>query len=257
LFSWSQILNLAIQQKLAEASELCYYGLDSIAIKSHVLGLTFLLQHNFRNHSVSFFRFEKSTIVAFRGSCAPADWRTNLTLIPTKRPWGWVHLGFARAAEALWPAVREQVASSLDPQGKLYLTGHSLGGAMAVISALKVALELNSKVDGLVTFGQPPVAGRSTIRSLKAAGLQNYQRIVSSVDIVATGPIMPFYHAGSIQYFDANGRLHNNMSWIRYLKDAARLGWRFQITGQRKKRFIANYISLLRNAQTQVAQSKS
>lgn len=241
-------MNLVIQHKLAIASQLCYERLDSIELDGRAHGVDFISQHNLRNHSLSLFHFADSAVIAFRGTNELADWRTNLLLIPTKRPWGWVHLGFARAAEALWPVVKEKVLEGFGQGRRLYVTGHSLGGAIAVISALKLIHELNQEISGLVTFGQPPLAGKTAVRSLEEAGLLNYPRYISSVDIVATGPFMPFFHAGAVQYFDAHGQMHEEMSWLRYLKDAARLGWRLQIDGQVKKHFMANYVSLIQEA---------
>jgi triacylglycerol lipase len=241
--------------QLALAAKLSYEGLETIERESSEAGLTFFAQHNLKNHSVSFFQFPGAAVVAFRGTSEVADWKTNLLFIPAKRSWGWVHLGFARATDKLWNVVQHNISENFAQGRSLYFTGHSLGGAMAMISALKAAHEQKLNVAGLATFGQPPLAGKSTIQSLSAVGLQYYPRVVSSVDVVATGPFMPFFHSGIIHYFDANGHLHNKMSWLRYFKDAAKLGWRMQIDGQIKKHFMSNYISLIARAHVQLVPS--
>lgn len=240
-------MDLILQRQLAIASKLSYEGSNSIEDESRTFGLDFVKQHNVRNHSVSMFHFTDSAIIAFRGTNELADWKTNLLMVPIKRTWGWAHFGFVRAAEELWPLVKESISGNFGQGRKLYITGHSLGGAIAVISALKLTHELRHEVAGLITFGQPPVVGKTAIQSLSMAGLSNYPRNISSVDIVCTGPFMPFFHAGSVQYFDANGQLHKKMSWLRYFQDAARLGWRLQPHGQLKKHFMTNYVSLIEN----------
>lgn len=63
-----------------------------------------------------------------------------------------VHRGFLRATLDLWPTIEADLhqlrASS---PGPIYVTGHSLGGAMAVIAGMTYAFER------IVTFGEPRV----------------------------------------------------------------------------------------------------
>jgi predicted lipase len=154
-------------------------------------------------------------------------------------------MGFAKAAEALWDPVRDAIQHSVLSGKSVYITGHSLGGAMAVVSALHAHYELHCPIAGLATFGQPPLVGRTGIRSLCSAGLGDYPRIVSSVDVVVTGPLLPFFHSGSIRYFDANEMLHTQKSQLRVFQDAIRHGWRFQVAAQVQRHFMDHYIKLL------------
>ncbi|MGD9331393.1 MAG: lipase family protein [Desulfobacterales bacterium] len=80
-----------------------------------------------------------------------------------------VHRGFLEATRALWPAIEEDLArlqkSSPRP---IYVTGHSLGGAMAVIAGMTYAFEQ------IVTFGEPRV-GQDIQRTItNAAGHIRY-----------------------------------------------------------------------------------
>jgi hypothetical protein len=91
---------------------------------------------------------------------------------------GRVHAGFYAAVEAVWDEVHEALAAArqgvaLDGDGKkkpalspletLYVTGHSLGGAMALLAAARLHCEDYSDwspehlVRGIYTFGQPMV----------------------------------------------------------------------------------------------------
>lgn len=92
-------------------------------------------------------------ILAFRGTLPPdspnheqtfEDWLNDVDAVLVSQPniKGKVHLGFWNALDALWPAllveVQRQLAAGL---GKpLYIAGHSKGGAMADLAAVRFAL---------------------------------------------------------------------------------------------------------------------
>src|SRR5690606_21637530 len=65
------------------------------------------------------------------------------------------HHGFFLYAGVLYGDIREQVADACAPGGpKLWLTGHSLGGAAAQIIAYWLARS-GCTVDGVMTFAAP------------------------------------------------------------------------------------------------------
>ena len=74
---------------------------------------------------------------------------------------GKVHVGFKGEINKVWPAIQKAIAD-ID---SLYVTGHSLGAAMATIAASRI----QSKVVALVTFGSPRVGNQEFIDSLKVA----------------------------------------------------------------------------------------
>ncbi|MFM7248825.1 MAG: lipase family protein, partial [Planctomycetaceae bacterium] len=90
-------------------------------------------------------------VVAFRGSDDFGDWFANLDL--AMDPTGEVHRGFAAA----YTSVQDQLRAALRHRGvrQAWITGHSLGGAMAVIAALDLLLGPAVGVRGVMTFGQP------------------------------------------------------------------------------------------------------
>jgi hypothetical protein len=112
-------------------------------------------------------------IVAFRGT-QPTNlisWLADATLqqvafhaAPPGAPRGYVHGGFYRNIRAVWPEVLEAL-HAIDPQW-IYLTGHSFGGALALLGGALLADyakaqhprgygDLWAKVKGIFTFGQP------------------------------------------------------------------------------------------------------
>ena len=71
-----------------------------------------------------------------------------------------VHQGFLQATLDLWPAIEADLKTLCRPSGiPVYVTGHSLGGAMAVIAGMTYPFER------IVTFGAPRV-GQDLQRSL-------------------------------------------------------------------------------------------
>lgn len=92
-------------------------------------------------------------ILAFRGTLPPdspnheqtfEDWLSDVDAVLVSQPriQGKVHTGFWNALEALWPALVAEVQRQLAaaPGKPLYITGHSKGGAMADLAAVRLAL---------------------------------------------------------------------------------------------------------------------
>ncbi len=87
-----------------------------------------------------------------------------------------VHAGFDAAARAVY----NDFKSDLKPGYKTYVTGHSLGGAVAAILAIYL-IEDGVQVERVVTFGQPRF---TTTDGVKRLGFLPLTRIVDENDIV-------------------------------------------------------------------------
>ncbi|KAJ7557290.1 hypothetical protein O6H91_05G120800 [Diphasiastrum complanatum] len=98
---------------------------------------------------------------------------------------------------------------------KLYITGHSLGGALACLyPALlfcKKEDQVTDRLDGVYTFGQPRVGGKEFSHfmdeKLCAEPRSRYFRVVYCSDLVPRVPfddhISQFKHSGLCWYFDS------------------------------------------------------
>ena len=97
----------------------------------------------------------RDNVFAFRGTDEPLDIIRDLRILPWwMSELGWVPAGFAKAARRLMPkCLSECMARDIDEK-EITLTGHSLGGAVAlIVGALMVRDEIKPKQ--IVTFGAP------------------------------------------------------------------------------------------------------
>jgi len=104
--------------------------------------------------------------VAFRGSTITMsdmgqDWiDNNLDLSPHPKPdWGRgvvMHDGFYDAAAITFDPVMKIIEQRAKGK-KIWLTGHSLGGAVAVITAFEMERRQKNSVGGVYIYGAPPV----------------------------------------------------------------------------------------------------
>jgi hypothetical protein len=238
-----------LHRRCGIASDLAYKSEEEVQQSARAMGLA--CERITVDHlSVTLLNGKDTLMVAFRGTVGWADvLLTDIDMYPTRRAYGRVHRGFTCATEMIWPELSGKLAQAVRCGKKLVFTGHSLGGAMAVIAALKTVTEFAPKDIDLVTFGQPPLASPRTKRSLQAAGLNDFTRYVSSVDIFPLGPGMWFFHSGRLTYIDAQGAVDLTVQgaryWLRYLADAARFGWRLRIGAQGSQHRMSSYLTFL------------
>lgn len=174
------------------------------------------------------FIFQKNQhiILVFRGSQQAADWGTNFkfrmkqfaitgTAQAAAIPTGEVHRGFQDA----WQSVEKRVVYQLNkwwtPETQLWVTGHSLGGALAALAATSLEYQ-GFAVAGLYTFGQPRVGDWAFTRQVNERMGDRMFRYVNNNDIVPLiplqfNPLNPgrlYGHMGQFRYFGWRGKLH-------------------------------------------------
>lgn len=142
------------------------------------------------------------TVVSFRGSDDRDDWKSNFQKQKIPHRLGFVHSGF----ESLYRSVRARVLASIGSNSfdSLWVTGHSLGGALALLCAEDLESSRKNKIAGLVTFGQPMVFDRKAALVVQKKLSGRYQRFINVWDPVPRTP--PFYdHCGSWVWFRDTG----------------------------------------------------
>ena len=106
--------------------------------------------------------------IAFRGSKNIANWLANLSygqvaFYPSVCLDCKVHAGFLDSYNAVSAAITDQVKLLQKQWGAanpLFITGHSLGGALASIAAVDLAIKFPNTKISLFTFGSPRTANR-------------------------------------------------------------------------------------------------
>ncbi|MFC0214758.1 hypothetical protein ACFFK0_20330 [Paenibacillus chartarius] len=100
-------------------------------------------------------------IAAFRGTDGLRDLGTDLKLQPVPYPYsrkaGFVHRGFIELYQHQIRSPLMHALRRLSPNKKLILTGHSMGGALATLAAVDVALHTRFRKPCVYTFGSPKV----------------------------------------------------------------------------------------------------
>lgn len=145
---------------------------------------------------------DDTTVIVLRGTDNKVDWVVNLDMRSTEVEQGSIHRGFLSTYEAMKP----QILKALD-QSKpkhLWVTGHSLGGALAVACAYDLVEKQRRHLDGLITFGQPMVMKRDLASYCDNMLVSRYAHYVNDEDIVPRIP--PGYaHFGSLVWFTKTG----------------------------------------------------
>lgn len=142
-------------------------------------------------------------------------------LIPGPARNGLVHLGFNQALASIYPEVKDKVKEFRTNNQTLWFTGHSLGGALAMLAGARMYFEDPKLLaNGVYTFGQPRTCDRLLASAYDSAFTSRVFRFVNNNDIVAQAPPEPVYHhVKAMMYFDANGKLHEKISFGSGLKD--------------------------------------
>lgn len=140
------------------------------------------------------------TIVAFAGTdpLSLANWVSDFNARPDKKTGA--AEGYQGAADAVTNDLLQLLARSVPQDGKLIVTGHSLGGAIGALIAARIEKEHRS-VKAVYTYGMPRPGDQGLVDSYNAAGLgMRTYRMVHGHDIVAT--VAPssfgFLHLGRV-----------------------------------------------------------
>lgn len=135
-------------------------------------------------------------IIVFRGTQRNTEWLYNLYArqqayhnSTEATPLGKVHRGFVANYKSIISPIPREVAQQLDPSIPCYITGHSLGSALAVLASLDLALTIPALKSQLrlYTYAGARV-GDPTFAQIHTETVPNHYRIVNLADIV---PLLP------------------------------------------------------------------
>jgi len=178
-------------------------------------------------------------VVAFKGTTSAQNLKTDLRishmrasgLLPTRiggesaeedeqsravplfhsRQWSkaQIHRGFASAYASIAPRLITKLQSLLiERRRPVFLTGHSLGGALAMICSFDVHTRLGLPASEILvsTFGAPRAANES-FRSVYDSHIPTCWRVVVGPDVVAKLPKVGYKHVGKKVLLTRDGEL--------------------------------------------------
>jgi hypothetical protein len=143
---------------------------------------------------------DRTVLIAFRGTDDPKDWLVNTDAIPQAVPHGIIHRGFYQGMKALYADLASAATAQGAEKKNVWITGHSLGGALAVAFAYECLTQGRLKPAGVVTFGQPLLADSALAAYVSGELGGNYVRFVNEQDVVTR--VAPGYiHFGKLIWF--------------------------------------------------------
>jgi triacylglycerol lipase len=203
---------------LADAALLAYWNEAGAARRwSHAgLRFEFLSREGVQCHLAWSDTF---AIVAFRGT-QPDDLRDLIDdagVVPAR--WvngGDVYRGFLDAHERIWRLLEPKI-KDLAATRSIWLTGHSLGGALATLTMDRLG---KGAARGLYTIGSPPVGNRQFTAGFNERHAGRCFRYVNGSDIVARVPkivqvgLGGYVHVQERRFIDANGVVSGGSSSV-------------------------------------------
>jgi len=124
----------------------------------------------------------KVQAIAVRGTANDINWNLDMDTrgVRDQKSGILMHHGFRKAAEAIYHDVKPR----LNRDYRTYLTGHSLGGAVAAILGTYM-VDDGFRIAGIYTFGQPRFTNQAGARAYRDLPLL---RIVNQNDVVSAFP---------------------------------------------------------------------
>jgi hypothetical protein len=171
---------------LAHASDVAYQRAPADAARER-LGLNAIAFLNKVTRTRGFLGVcDTHAVLAFRGSdpVTLPNWVTDavVKLVEQDEYDGRVHHGFSSVLRRTWDKVERIIDEAKDKP--LFLTGHSMGGALAVLTACRLA-KIGRPPVAIYTFGSPRVGDRAFCAGY---ALPTY-RVVNGLDLVPEMPL--------------------------------------------------------------------
>jgi predicted lipase len=160
---------------------------------------------------------DEDSILVFRGTQRTTEWLGNIYAVQqpyldpaTGESLGGIHTGFRRIANSIINPVVVKAVKQIDPTKPCYVSGHSLGAALATVLALDIALAVPALRPNLqvYVYASPRVGNPEFVRSY-AQILPNSYRITNLADPIPTMPPTrlraEFVHVGEEWSFLSQG----------------------------------------------------
>lgn len=156
--------------------------------------------------------------IAFRGTANVQDAFTDCEVekVALESGQGKVHCGFQKSVESVYWKTLEYLDYQDDEHNwkPLFICGHSLGGAQAVLFAERMSKNYKCQV---YTFGQPRVGNGQFCRFMDKL-LPNHYRLVLAEDIVtrSASALLGYRHSGEMIFLPSAGGIMDSppLAWL-------------------------------------------
>lgn len=129
--------------------------------------------------------------IVIRGTQTPLEWFDDASIhpMPFRDGWGNTTRGFLELHEQIFPTIRKIIVEQGSNVQHLFVTGHSLGAALAKLTAADLIFSAVVAANPtLYTFSGPRVGDATFAAKFKAQGLTAW-RVFNTEDIVPTLPL--------------------------------------------------------------------
>ena len=164
-------------------------------------------------------------LIAFRGTekSEEEDIVSDLLACQVDTKLGKVHYGFVRALKYVWKDLLKALEKLYDNNQKIFVTGHSLGGALATLAVAKLGVaKKDYNICGMYTFGQPRVGDLKFKTAFEKSFKEGIYRVTNYRDPVAIVPIsinrkifrwrwrVQYKHVGELKLLNESGKIVEN-----------------------------------------------
>jgi len=233
-YPWSRYYELARLSKAAYAGPIRHtiYSYEGIPFKEQKI-----VHGSFGRGYCRLFWNDQTLVIAFRGTRESIDWSiSNLKAFPVSlRDCDdahniKVHRGFQRTLDygdkttelRSLDAINEHIEELELLNRSIVVTGHSLGGALAILYAVKFRAKwrevCEQKLKEVVTFGSPAV-GLQEFKNYYGELANKTIRIINGSDGVPFTPPLFYCHVGSEVWLHNKG-ITTNVGWPQRLGQA-------------------------------------
>jgi triacylglycerol lipase len=209
---------------LAKASKLAYLDKTTVTNKLHG-NINQLYFFDKRNTQAFIAANNEFIVISFRGT-EPRnlkDWMNNTRISLILGYGGSVHRGFSEALDDVWDEIVTLLPQFQDKKQPIFLTGHSMGGALATMTAVRLGEKYYQHIQGIYTFGCPRMGDGKFVENYDKIFNDRTFRMVNHRDIVTRLAPRSFgyQHVGGCWFFDSEGKLHNDIRyWQQFLETA-------------------------------------
>jgi len=198
------ILNLYDKEN---AKILCGYAADTYIKTVSVPGYCDVFTVPATDGKVVIYKLLSDVVISFQGTTDLNGWLKDGDVRQIEENGCRMHEGFAEVTTSLQDFIKTETWTGK----KIWVTGHSLGGAVAIYWAWRIVVEKGySPFSGIYTFGQPRIGNSGFRDSWTRLGLNPITfRVVNEQDLIPRVPEINFSHVHQHCVFYPFGNIAN------------------------------------------------